>query len=117
MLDFLDHEPIQNVAPAVHHAIQWIRQWSLASPDRDDLAMTGDPTLHEESRQLVGRIIRAIEGEEGRPVADFDVARRHHYVEFLSDELLRLARRNSPVDVAQGRRILERLRRGEPQAA
>lgn len=110
MFEFLMQESINVATPAIHHSIQWLRQWAAASPESGDPAIADDPDISAPAAKLVMQIVKAIEAREGMRIADLSNKKRCRYAEELSDQLERLAGREFHVDIEVGKVLLQRLR-------
>jgi hypothetical protein len=110
MFEFLMQESINVAAPAIHHSIQWLRQWAVASMEPGDPALADDPNISASAGKLVMQIVKAIEAREGMRIADLSNKKRWRYAEELSDQLERLSRREFHVDTEVGKVLLQTLR-------
>jgi hypothetical protein len=69
MFEFLMQQSFEVAAPAIHHSIQWVRQWAAASKHLGNLSTIDDPDVAS-AKKLVIQIVKVIQTREGMPVAD-----------------------------------------------
>lgn len=99
------------VVPAIHHTIQWIRQWAAVSKDPTALAISDDPAISAAAAQLIKEIVGKIEANEGRPAGELSHEQARKYIELLSDTLEQLSKAQLHTNADHGKAILETLRR------
>ena len=110
MFDYLKNENFQNVAPAIHHSIQLIRQWAIATSLDDYFAFKGDDSLSAEQIDLIKRIISEIELREQTSIKNLDPNKKRPYIIQLTDNLQILSNDQFHVDKDKGRQSLQQLR-------
>jgi hypothetical protein len=110
MFEFLMQESINVAAPAVHHSMQWLRQWAVESMDPGASPLADDPDISAAAGKLVLQIVKAIEAREGMRIAELSNKKRWRYIGDLSDQLDRLSRREFHVDTEVGKALLQTLR-------
>jgi hypothetical protein len=108
MFDFLQTASLKDGAPAGHHAIQFIRQWAVASLHAG--VSTAFEGLSPQQRALAERIVEEIEAREERPVRQIPRDRIDYYVTALSEEVQAMSRKQLGVEQGQGKDLLTRLR-------
>jgi hypothetical protein len=111
MFEFVKKHPIEVAAPAIHHSIQWIRQWASGASDPAGLAITQDPSISTEAAQLVKQVVATIEAKEGVPAAQLSSKKRSEYVTLLSSTLEQLSKDQLRPDIEKGKSVLMDLRK------
>jgi hypothetical protein len=110
MIKSLEGQKLTVVAPAIHHTIQWIRQWAAVSNDPISLAISDDPSVSAAAAQLVRQIVQTIEATEGVPANELSDAQKRRYVQLLSDTLERLTKDQLHTNAERGKSLLKTLR-------
>jgi len=92
MFESLSAHKLTVVAPAIHHTIQWLRQWAAVSKDPTALAISDDPAISAAAAQVVKEIVGKIEANERAPAAELSDEQVRKYIELLSDKLEQLSK-------------------------
>ena len=111
MFETLLSKPLTVATPAIHHTIQWIRQWAAVSKEPTALAISDDPAISAAAAQLVKEMVGEIEANEKRPAGELSHEKVRHYIELLSDALEKLSKAQLNTDADHGKAILETLRK------
>jgi len=109
MFESLQGISLAVAAPAVHYAIQWIRQW--AGVRRGKFAvLPDDKTIPPEAVRIADQIVAEIESAEGVQADQLPPERVRQYIEALADALQTVASRELHTNEDRGKAILESFR-------
>jgi hypothetical protein len=111
MFDLLKNEKIQNVAPAIHHSIQLLRQQWISVTDIDDrLATKSDDSLTPKQALLVAGIVSEIESKEKIKINDLRPEKEEQYILLLTSILQQLSTDQFNANKDKGKKLLEQMR-------
>ena len=111
MFESLQAVSLAVAAPAVHYAIQWLRQWAIVRHGKFAV-LPDDKTIPPEAARIAEQIITEIESTEGVQADRLPSEHVRKYIVILTDTLETMASRELHTDQERGKAILKSFRTG-----